>query len=434
MINKTYSLIRYVGDGQTLQYNFDFDVAERFGAGQIEVFIKNIAAKTITRLIKGEDYIVNFSLRFITLGNAYNDNYEIIIARNLAPIQDYNFANLGLSRKEQIEAALDYRAMLEQQIKDGAPQLFVGVDFADLRQEFDDAIAAKITAQAAAGAAESSAAEAVDAAQASEDAAAESGTYADSAASASSAAATSAANAASSETAAQEAAQEAQEAAAQAWQQAEAALSASKLEVSGVITTSGGSPIENQEVILKSNGLTYTVYTAADGSYIIKNLPKGIDIVISAPNSNEGIIHIANPQDNIIQNFTVPQKIALKDLPVGFDFSGKTIYLPADFVPSVFSWQPNSLDASISISRDGSSGMGYWSIGKTFNSRWGIKSGATSELLVMAQIDTSEQTITILATQFTFDNEHEYILANNYAGQDDATLSREFLAAAYVLE
>ncbi|MDR3112744.1 MAG: hypothetical protein LBU09_00025 [Endomicrobium sp.] len=95
MIDKTYSLIRYVGDGQTLQYAFDFDVVARFGDAQICVFFKDLTTLQVMLLYQGQDYALDFNAKQITLYYPFSDNYEIIIARNLPYLQDYNFTNLG---------------------------------------------------------------------------------------------------------------------------------------------------------------------------------------------------------------------------------------------------------------------------------------------------------------------------------------------------
>jgi hypothetical protein len=163
MIDKSYASVRYIGDGETLQYFYDFDVAKRFDDGQIVVFIKNLATLAVTTLIQDIGYSLDFENSKITLAQAYSDNYEIIIARFLPFLQDYDFINLGLSKKEQIEAALDYRAMIEQQLKECISDLFLGFDglgvnVVEEKQEAKEAAdAAESNAQASAANAQSAA-------------------------------------------------------------------------------------------------------------------------------------------------------------------------------------------------------------------------------------------------------------------------------------
>jgi hypothetical protein len=138
MISKEYSLIRYDGNGNTVVFAYDFDTIQRFGDSQVKVLLKDKPLGTLKTLVQGIDYTLFFAGKTVTITPAPSENNQIIIARSLPYIQDYNFANLGLSQKETIEMAVDYRALCEQQIKDGVPDLLKGFDRLTVNQDLAD--------------------------------------------------------------------------------------------------------------------------------------------------------------------------------------------------------------------------------------------------------------------------------------------------------
>lgn len=136
MITKAYSQQRYLCDGITKIFNFDFDLSKVYGEDQIVVFLKTISTGIVVTLIKNQDYTLDFANKIVATAKAYSDAYSLIIARSLPYEQPYSFETQGLTQKKQIEASDDFGIMIDQQIKDGLPGLMKGYDEATINADF----------------------------------------------------------------------------------------------------------------------------------------------------------------------------------------------------------------------------------------------------------------------------------------------------------
>jgi hypothetical protein len=148
------ALVRYVGNGVTTEFPFEFLIPE--GALLVQVF----NGSTISDL-DSSAYSVsglgNANGGTVTLNDPLADGHEIYISRVLAYVQETSIANQQRFYASVVENAFDYFVMLAQQLNEKVGRAILARPGVDAQAFVDELFAAGVDAETAKDAAEASA-------------------------------------------------------------------------------------------------------------------------------------------------------------------------------------------------------------------------------------------------------------------------------------